>query len=302
MTTLGSVYLSASTLNKLSIQDDSGHFELFKVCTQEATSMINSGGILIGTFTTSYDYLVATPVSGDRLKYPIRLNDINDAFANNILMDTPGVLVSSSDRSKLKHVIAINIDHTGKATFLGTMNDNNEKPIVLPLSDIASSVTRTHSSSSDSVASDILKRIACGTQTGKRKSKCSLSLVFFGDKVLKPRAANDAAHMWIDHHGKGFAKIDLVRQRGTVDNGHNFMRRFQIYRKDKWVTIKTLHECLNLVMEHSGRDFYADMKDSPDSYPLSFKPSQFVSHTSSNAVNVIDDEGDTFVVDMCTVK
>ena len=85
--------------------------------------------------------------------------------------------------------------------------------------------------------------------------------------------------------------LQKLHQRGTASTGHNFMRRFQVYRKDRWVTIKTLKECLNLVMEHSGRDFYADMKDSPDSYSLSFKPSQFVSNDNrSNDVSIIDDD------------
>ena len=276
MAPLGSVYLSTTTLNKLSIQDDEGHFELFKVCTQEATSMTNSGGILIGVFITSYDNLVAKRIAGDFLKYPLNLDGINEALANNILMDDPDVLVCSSDASELQNFIAFNVDHTGTLTFLGTMKDKKK-------------TIDSHPTSDNSVTSDtILKRIAGNNPSGKRKPKTSLPMVFFGDKRLKPRAANDAAHAWINHHGQGYAKVDLVHQRGIASTGQNYMRRFQVYRHNKWVTIKTMQECLGIVIEHSGRDFYADMKNSPDSYGLSFRPSQFISNDVS--VSVIDDE------------
>ena len=251
--------------------------------------MTNSGGILIGVFTTSYDNLVAKPVPGDFLKYPISLQGVDEAFANNILMDNPGILVSSSDKADLQCVIALNVDNTGTLIFLGTMKKNTTEASTSCSTGIVHTTSMAHHTS---VTSDsILKHIASDKFSGKRKPKSRLPQVFFGDKLLKPRAANDAAHAWIDHHGEGFAKIDLVHQRGIASTGNNFMRRFQVYRKNKWVTVKTMQECLDLVMEHSGRDFYADMKYSPEFYNLAFKSSQFVSKEDcSNAVSVIDDD------------
>ena len=131
----------------------------------------------------------------------------------------------------------------------------------------------------------------------KRQKRRKLADVTFGDQgVLKPRPAADAAQAWMEKHGGAFVNIDLVPQRGQKGEDSErmqYLRRFQVHdvAKDKMLTIRTLPECLDIVMSKIGRDFWQDMKTQPEVYGLTFGKKDFMPASADSGVGAVGGSG-----------
>lgn len=134
-----------------------------------------------------------------------------------------------------------------------------------------------------------LKSVAeeADTSVPKRQKRRKIADVMIGTQgILKPRAAADAAQLWMEKHAGSFVQIDWVPQRGENDQDKK-LRRYQVHDvvKDKMVTVRTLPECLDMVMSKVGRNFWDDMKNQPDQYNLSFQNKDFASGVASGITN-----------------
>lgn len=288
MHSIGAGYLCEIMLSKMSIKDYDGHFELKKSTMLEAHPLIHNGdAFIIGMFVTSFDVLIAVKKDGYLLINPFDLSQITEPIKI-ILCDEPTTLVCSTDKSALHHIIAFHIDDTDfHLNYVGVVvthqSNGNAASLCASSSVVTHHIGDAASSSCISSSDDILKSIAI-SKMKQRKPKSSLKQVFFGDKLLKQRAANEAAYRWILYHAPDFAKID---KRDT----NNSMKQFKVFRKNKWMNVKTLQECLNLVMQHCKRDFFDDMKTCPEKYGLTFKTTQFVdSHPKNSKVSMLDSD------------
>ena len=131
----------------------------------------------------------------------------------------------------------------------------------------------------------------------KRQKRRKLADVTFGDQgVLKPRPAADAAQAWMEKHGGAFVNIDLVPQRGQKGEDSErmqYLRRYQVHdaAKDKMLTIRTLPECLDIVMSKIGRDFWQDMKTQPEVYGLTFGKKDFMPASADSGVGAVGGSG-----------
>ena len=143
----------------------------------------------------------------------------------------------------------------------------------------------------DDASTSILEAVASSSKdaSSSKRKKRRVEEVHFGDKgILRPSAATDAAQSWMEKHGGSFVSIDLVPQRGKKGEESvkkQFQRRYRVHdvAKDQLVTVRTLPECLDLVMSKVGRNFWHDMKNQPEQYNLSFEDKDFAVRNDSRS-------------------
>ena len=151
--------------------------------------------------------------------------------------------------------------------------------------DIESSPEKLESVTVEEAAKDkILERIAGLSERSAKRKRNQLADVQYGNKgILRSRAAHDAAQAWLEKECGDFLKIKIEKQGESSKQ----MRRYLLYNseKDKWITIRTLSECLSSVKLITGRDFWDDMFLQPEVYKLSFSNEHFKTITNNNAQN-----------------
>lgn len=278
MSTLGSFLLNNDALDAFGLtQDESDHFEL---CVLPWGYQMTAENKCIGV-VQNHNYrsihtltLVKCKDQGSSLlSTNTELTSVEFKPMDDLLhmkkKETYVVLIE--DVCENAYGVSVNMD-----TFLTFVSTQNKG--VRSSADAAADDCDSGDELNDEVV-QYLKSVAeeADTSVPKRQKRRKIADVTIGTQgILKPRAAADAAQLWMEKHAGSFVQIDWVPQRGENDQDKK-LRRYQVHDvgKDKMVTVRTLPECLDMVMSKVGRNFWDDMKNQPDQYNLSFKNKDF---------------------------
>lgn len=102
------------------------------------------------------------------------------------------------------------------------------------------------------------------------------------DRTLKRGAVAKALEVWANEFASSFVRIVTDNQRGDNDG---FVRKFQIYdfQKRSYKSIRTMQEFIDLVNDHTSRDFYKDMADDVCHLITLLNDDDFIDKSSSSS-------------------